>query len=123
MLQPALTHTSILKVEEQHTAAAIGSGDMQVLATPIMLALMENAAMLAVDQELSEDLTTVGSFIESTHLRPSPLGAEVIATAQLTAVDGRKLSFHVVAMQDDVVIGEGSHTRYIVDRERFLASL
>lgn len=123
MLQPGLTHISILKVEEQHTATAIGSGDMQVLATPIMLALMENAAMLAVDQELSEDLTTVGSFIESTHLRPSPLGAEVIATAQLTAVDGRKLSFHVVAMQDDVIIGEGSHTRYIVDRERFLASL
>ena len=123
MLEPGLTHTSILKVEEQHTAAAIGSGDMQVLATPIMLALMENAAMLAVDQELSEDLTTVGSFIESTHLRPSPLGAEVVATAQLTTVDGRKLSFHVVAMQDDVVIGEGSHIRYIVDRERFLASI
>ncbi|MBQ1701620.1 MAG: thioesterase family protein [Prevotella sp.] len=134
MLQTGLTHTSVLKVEDAHTAANIGSGDMQVLATPIMMALMENAAMLAVDQELPTEQTTVGSYINCTHLKPSPIGAEIIATAQLVKVDGRKLDFHVVAMQmptedeekagkEPVVIGEGEHTRYIVDRERFLSKL
>lgn len=123
MLQIGLTHTSVLCVEETHTAAYIGSGDMNVLATPIMIALMENAAMLAVDQELPPEQTTVGAFIQCTHLKPTPIGAEVIATAQLTHFDGCKLDFHVVAMQDDTIIGEGEHTRYIVDRDRFMAKL
>lgn len=134
MLQLGLTHTSVLKVEDAHTAANIGSGDMNVLATPIMMALMENAAMLAVDQELPEEQTTVGAFIKSSHLKPSPVGAEIIATAQLVNIDGKKLDFHVVAMQmpheeeqqagkEPVIIGEGEHTRYIVDRDRFLAKV
>ena len=130
MLQLGLTHTSVLKVEDAHTAANIGSGDMNVLATPIMTALMENAAMLAVDQELPEGQTTVGTFIQSSHLKASPVGAEIMATAQLVNINGRILDFHVVAMQmpheedtdkEPVVIGEGEHTRYIVDRDRFLA--
>ena len=68
MQQTGLTHTSVLKVEDAHTAANIGSGDMQVLATAIMMALMENPAMLAVDQELPTEQTTVGSYINCTHL-------------------------------------------------------
>ncbi len=123
MIQIGQTHVSVLHVEEVHTAAHLGSGDMNVLATPIMLALMENAAMLAVDQELPPEQTTVGAFIQSTHLKPTPVGADIIATAQLTHIDGRKLDFHVVAMQGDTVIGEGEHTRYIVDRDRFMAKL
>lgn len=119
-LSPGLAHTSVMTVAQQHTAAAIGSGDMQVLSTPIMMALMENAAMLAVDQHLTEEQTTVGAYIEASHLRPSPVGAEIVATAQLTSVDGRKLTFRVAAMQGDTVIGEGTHVRYIVDRARFL---
>ena len=121
-------HTSVLTVSDAHTAQAMGSGDMPVLATPVMIALMENAAMLAVDQELPEEKTTVGSHIAVTHLKPSPLGAEIFATAELTEVDGRRLTFHVVAMQlspeseDEVLIGEGTHVRYIVDRQRFLAN-
>ena len=82
-----LTHTSVLTVSDAHTAQAMGSGDMPVLATPIMIALMENAAMLAVDQELPEGLTTVGSGVDVTHLKPSPLGAEIIATAELTEIE------------------------------------
>lgn len=122
-LHIGLTHTSVMVVEPQHTAQAIGSGDLPVLATPIMIALMENAAMLAVDQNLNDDLTTVGSYIETSHLRPSPVGAEIVATAQLTAVEGRKLSFHVAAMQGETLIGEGKHVRYIVSRERFMQTL
>lgn len=118
-----LTHTSVLLVSDAHTAQAMGSGDMPVLATPVMIALMENAAMLAVDQELPEEQTTVGAHIDVSHLKPSPVGVEVFATAELTEVEDRRLTFHVVAMQGDQVIGEGTHVRYIVSRERFLAKL
>ena len=118
-----LTHTSVLTVGDAQTAQAMGSGDMPVLATPVMIALMENAAMLAVDQELPEEQTTVGAHIDVSHLKPSPVGAEVFATAELTEVEDRRLTFHVVAMQGDQVIGEGTHVRYIVSRERFLAKL
>ena len=118
-----LTHTSVLLVGDAHTAQAMGSGDMPVLATPVMIALMENAAMLAVDQELPEEQTTVGAHIDVSHLKPSPVGAEVFATAELMEVEDRRLTFHVVAMEGDQIIGEGTHVRYIVSRERFLAKL
>lgn len=123
MLEAGLTHTSTLTVCEQNTAQALGSGDMPVLATPAMLALMENAAMLAVAPELPAGSTTVGGHIESSHLKPSPLGAEVRATATLERVEGRKLHYKVVATQGETVIGEGVHLRFVVDREKFLSKL
>jgi len=123
MLTPGLTHTSYLKVTEDRTAVAVGSGDMPVLATPMMMALMENAAMLAVAPELPEGSTTVGGHIESSHLKPSKVGAEVSATATLTQVDGKKLFFDIIAKMGDDVIGEGKHLRFIVDREKFLTRL
>jgi predicted thioesterase len=86
-----------------------------------MMALMENAAMLAVASELEDGDTTVGGHIESSHLRPTPVGAEVSATATLEKVEGRKLYFKIIAHQGDVVIGEGTHLRFIVSREKFLA--
>lgn len=101
----------------------MGSGDLPVLATPAMMALMENAAMTAVAPELPEGSTTVGGHIESSHLKPTPVGAEVKAEATLTKVDGRKLYFTVKAMQGDTVIGEGTHLRFIVDREKFMSKL
>ncbi len=123
MLETGLTHTSSLTVTEALTAKAMGSGDLPVLATPAMMALMENAAMTAVAPELPEGSTTVGGHIESSHLRPTPIGAEVKAEATLTKVDGRKLYFTVKAMQGDTIIGEGTHLRFIVDRERFMSKL
>lgn len=123
MLETGLTHTSSLTVTEALTAKAMGSGDMPVLATPAMMALMENAAMTAVAPELPEGSTTVGGHIESSHLKPTPVGAEVKAEATLTKVDGRKLYFTVKAMQGDTVIGEGTHLRFIVDREKFMSKL
>ena len=121
MLETGLTYTSRLTVGNENTAIALGSGDMPVLATPAMMALMENAAMLAVASELEDGDTTVGGHIESSHLRPTPVGAEVSATATLEKVDGRKLYFKIIAHQGDVVIGEGTHLRFIVSREKFLA--
>ncbi len=123
MLKTGLTHTSSLTVTEALTAKAMGSGDLPVLATPAMMALMENAAMTAVAPELPEGSTTVGGHIESSHLKPTPVGAEVKAEATLTKIDGRKLYFTVKAMQGDTVIGEGTHLRFIVDREKFMSKL
>lgn len=120
MLKEGLTHTSRLTVTEAQTAQVIGSGDLPVLATPAMLALMENAAMLAVANELEEGQTTVGGHISSSHLKPSKVGTTVEATAILTKVDRRKLFFYVVAKQDGEVIGEGDHLRFVVDKQRFM---
>ena len=123
MITEGLTHTSSLNVTEAHTALAFGSGDLHVLATPAMMALMENAAMQAVASVLPEGSTTVGGHISSSHLRPTPVGATVTATAVLTEVKNRKLTFAVTAHEGDTLIGEGTHIRFIVDREQFLAAI
>lgn len=123
MITEGLTHTSTLIVTAQDTALYQGSGDMEVLATPRMMALMENAAMLAVKDELPEGSTTVGGHIESSHLRPSNVGAEITATATVTKVEGKKIYFDIKAQMNDIIIGEGTHLRFIVDREKFLSRL
>jgi predicted thioesterase len=110
-------------VTDAVTAAAMGSGDMPVLATPAMTALMENAAMLAVADHLPEGSTTVGGHIASSHLKPTPLGETITATATVTRVDGRKIEFKVEAHCGDTLLGEGSHLRFIVDREKFMSKL
>ena len=123
MLEVGLKHTSTLVVTDDVTAVKIGSGDMAVLATPAMMALMENAAMLAVADALPEGSTTVGGHIASSHLKPSKVGDTVTATAEVVKVDGKKIEFKVSAYSGDVLIGEGSHLRFVVDRERFLSKI
>ena len=123
MLEIGLTHTSELTVTEAVTALSLGSGDMPVLATPAMMALMENAAMMAVADELPEGTTTVGGHIESSHLRPTKVGEKVRATAEVIKVDGKKIYFKVVAFAGDVLLGEGTHLRFVVDREKFLSKI
>ena len=123
MLQEGLTHTSRLAVNEAVTAIAMGSGDMPVLATPAMMALMENAAMLAVADHLPEGSTTVGGHIASSHLKPSKVGDTVTATATVTRVDGKKIEFKIAAHCGDTLLGEGSHLRFIVDKEKFMSRL
>lgn len=123
MLETGLVHTSVLSVKEEDTAIAMGSGDIPVLATPAMIALMENAAMLTVASQLPEGYTTVGGQISISHMRPAVIGSIVTATAVLENIDGKKLFFRVEARQNEEVIGEGTHLRYIVEREKFLASV
>ena len=118
-----LTYTSTTVVNNNNTAKALGSGDMDVFATPAMVALMENAAMNAVAPHLEEGQTTVGTQISTSHIKASALGATITATAVLTAVDGRSLTFTITARDGENIIGEGIHTRFIVDRERFLSKL
>ena len=117
------SHTSELTVTEAVTAIAMGSGDMPVFATPSMMALMENAAMLAVADHLPEGSTTVGGHIASSHIKPSKLGDTVTATAMVTKVDGKKIEFKVEARCGDTLLGEGAHLRFIVDREKFMSRL
>ena len=114
MIETGLSHTSELTVTQEVTATKIGSGDMEVLATP---------AMMAVASHLPEGCTTVGGHIESSHLRPSKIGAKVTATAVVTKVDGKKIEFKVTAHCGEVLLGEGTHLRFIVDREKFLGKL
>ena len=123
MLQEGLQHTSQLTVTDAVTAIAMGSGDMPVLATPAMMALMENAAMLAVADHLPEGCITVGGQITSSHLKPSKLGDTVTATAVVTRIDGKKIEFKVEAHCGDMLLGEGTHLRFIVDKEKFMSRL
>ena len=118
MIETGQKHTSELMVTEEVTATKTGSGDMPVLATPAMLALMENAAMLAVADSLADCETTVGGHIES-----SKIGDKITATAEVTKVDGKKIEFKVSAHCNDVLLGEGTHLRFIVDRNRFIEKL
>ena len=123
MLTIGQTYTCRRIVEEHHLAVHVGSGDLHVLATPSMIALMEEAAMRCVASDLEENQTTVGGHIAASHLRPTAHGRTITATATLTAVEGRKLQFTVSASDDEGLIGEGEHTRFIVDREKFMARL
>ena len=122
-METGLTYTSTVTVSEENIAATMGSGDLEVFATPAMVALMENAAMNAVVGELPEGVTTVGAMMNTTHVKPSAMGDTVSATAVLKEVEGRKLTFEVHAKDSKGVIGEGRHVRYIVDREKFMSKL
>ena len=118
-----LRHTSELTVTDAVTARVMGSGDMPVLATPAMMALMENAAMMAIAEALPEGCTSVGGHIESSHLRPSKIGDKIPATAAVTKVEGNKVEFRVAAYSGETLLGEGTHLRFVVDKERFMSKL
>lgn len=122
-MEVGLKYESTVVVSPSNTAATLGSGDMNVFATPAMMALMENAAMLAVAAHLPEGSATVGTQMNTSHIKASPLGATITASAELTEVEGRKLTFAVKAWDEKGTIGEGVHTRFVVDRERFLSKL
>jgi fluoroacetyl-CoA thioesterase len=122
-LVPGLTGVVSWQVTERHSAEAWGSGAVPVFATPSLVALMEAAAVEALVGPLAEGMTTVGTRIEVSHLAATPLGDEVHGEATLLSVDGRRLVFKIVARDSQQVIGEGSHERVVVSRDRFLARL
>lgn len=123
MLTKGLQYTSTIEVNNNNTALAMGSGDLAVFATPSLVALMENAAMNAVSPHLPMETTTVGGYIETSHLSPSSVGSTISATATLTEVKGQKLSFTIEAFEGDKLIGKASHIRFIVDKEKFISSI
>ena len=119
-LVPGLNGSASVRVIHENTAAVVGSGSLEVFATPMMIALMENAALNTVKPFLAEGEATVGTEISVTHNAPTPIGETVTAEAELIAVDRRKLQFQVQARVGDEIIGKGTHTRFIINEERFL---
>ncbi len=123
MLQIGDTYSCTTTVNEQNTAAAVASGDLQVFATPAMIALMEQAALTLLSRHLREGETSVGIAVNVQHTKASKLGARITATATVTEVDGRRVCFDVEARDEADSIGKGTHQRFVVDRERFMGNL
>ncbi|WP_069871207.1 thioesterase family protein [Fusibacter sp. 3D3] len=111
---------SELIVEEKHTAAAFGSGTIFVFSTPMMIGLMENAALKCAQVGLSEGQSTVGTFVNVKHMAATPMNMKVKAIATIIEIDGKKLTFAVEAFDEKEKIGEGTHGRYVIDAEKFL---
>ena len=121
MLSPGLVGELTITVDAHTLASTVGSGGIDVFSTPSLIALMENAALSAVQPLLPPDQTTVGVRVDVRHLAASPPGERVRARAELIEVDGRRLVFHVEAFDSHEKIGEGTHERMVVDPARLLA--
>lgn len=115
--------TVTVKVTKENCASAIGSGALDVFATPSMIALMENAACEAIKASLQPRESSVGTKVNISHLKASALEDTITATATLTEIDGRRLVFEVVANDSKGIIGEGTHERFIINVEKFLSKL
>jgi fluoroacetyl-CoA thioesterase len=118
-LHPGLTGSAQLLVGVEHTAPSIGSGKVPVLATPVMINVIEAAALAAVEHLLPAGHQSLGIHLDVRHFAATPIGMLVTATAELTAVEGRTLSFRVDARDDKEPIGSGSHQRVVVNVARF----
>ncbi len=121
MLQPGISAEVTFPVTNHFTARTVGSGALEVLATPIMIAKMEQAAWTAVAPHLEDGAGTVGTLMNVQHVSATPVGMEVTCKAELTAVEGRKLVYRVTAWDAKGPIGEGVHERAIIQNDRFLS--
>ena len=121
MLAPGLSKEITFTVTEDLTAKTVGSGTLDVLATPVMIAKMEEAAWKAVADHLEEGSGSVGTLMNAQHLSATPVGLEVICKAELIEAAGRKLVYKVTAWDAKGPIGEGIHERAVIQNERFIA--
>ncbi len=119
-LPSGLTASITLKVCEGDTALAMESGDVPVLATPRLVALVEKASIAALGGQLGPDKTSVGYEVQLAHLSPTPVGSEVTAEATLEGVEGRRLTFRVSVTDARGLVAAGRVTRVVVDRDRFI---
>ncbi len=118
-IEAGMTGTATITVGEEQTAPRIGSGKIPVLATPVMINLMEAAALDAVEHLLPEGHQSLGTHLDVSHVAATPVGLEVRATAEVTAIEGRKIHFKVEAHDEAELIGAGSHVRVVVEVARF----
>jgi predicted thioesterase len=116
-----LIGTAEVTVNTNNTAASVGSGLLPVFSTPSMIALLEMAACNAIESSLDEGSTSVGTDLKIKHLAATPIGMKVTATATLTQIDGRRLVFDIKVCDEVSLIGEGTHERFIVFGDKFLA--
>ena len=122
-IRAGLTKENFFIVSREDTASFLGSGDVNVLSTPAMIAMMENTARLLVQDFLKPEDTTVGISVNIKHLKAAPEGAKIRVVSKLTSIEGKKLVFDVDAYWNDIKIGTGKHERFIVNKERFLKRL
>jgi len=121
ILKPGLAAEKTVTVTDKNTARACGSGGLNVYSTPAMITLMEDASLSAVQSLLPPGWSTVGTELNVKHLSATPLGLKVSARAELLSISGRALSFKVEAFDEAGKIGEGAHSRYIIENEKFMA--
>ncbi len=122
-VKPGVTGEKVITVTEAQSARHLGSGTIRVFATPAMIALMEQAAVEAIDRLLPAGQASVGVALNIRHLAATPIGQQVRARAEVTAVDGRQVIFKVQAWDENELIGEGTHTRFVIDLERYFQRL
>lgn len=120
MITTGMTNEAEFVVEEQHLAQHIGSGSIGVLSTPSMIGFMERVSLLLLASALPENYSSVGTRVDVRHLAPTPLGATVRVRAEVTAVDGNKITLAIKAWDEKELIGEGQHYRMVIDLERFM---
>jgi predicted thioesterase len=119
-LKQGMTGEAAVKVSDENTAIRFGSGSVTVFATPAMIGLMEKAAINAVDEHLPHGFATVGTHLDIKHLAATPMDMNVTAKAELIEINGYKLKFKVEAFDEVEKIGDGFHSRYIIQLENFL---
>ena len=119
-IKPGLTSEKKGYVTNDRISTYMGSGDVTVYATPSMIALMESAAMAALASHLPSGYSSVGTYLEVNHIAPSPLGQAIRARAEVTEVNGSTVTFKVEAWDEKEKIGEGTHRRAVIERERFM---
>jgi fluoroacetyl-CoA thioesterase len=118
-LKPGLKGTAEIIVGTSDTAPRVGSGAIKVMATPVMINLMEAAALDCAEPHLDDGMQSLGTHLNVSHIAATPTGMRVTATAILNKIDGRTLEFAVSAEDEEGLIGEGTHTRVVVNAERF----
>ena len=119
-IKTGLTGTASKYVTDSDTAVSVKSGTLKVLATPVLAALMEEAAVNALAEYLPKEQTTVGGYIAVRHNAATLPGHRIEAEAKITHVENKKISFHITASDDKGPVGEAEHTRFIVDTESFM---
>jgi fluoroacetyl-CoA thioesterase len=117
------TFKRTMMVGNEHLASRVGSGGLDVFATPSMIAFMEGTALQLAQEFLPETSSTVGTLVNVKHVKASPLGATITCEATITEVDGRRLVYEVKAFDDHGLIGEGIHERFVVDCAKFMAKI
>jgi predicted thioesterase len=122
-LEIGRSYQSQTRVEEWMTAEKAGNKGVDVLSTPMLLQLIEEAALQCLAPVISSDEVTLGSYIDLTHMAPTPVGFIVRTEVEIIGVDGRRVNFAVAAFDEREKIAEGTHERYIVERARFLGTL
>lgn len=118
-----ICHNETEIVNSSNVATAVGSGNVEVFATPAMIALMEKTANNSVSKLLPSDCVSVGVEINTKHIKASGIGNTISCKSELVKVDGKKLFFNILAYDNEGLIGEATHTRVIVNREKFLSNL